>query len=47
MSYVLVYDYLKFRKDPSITFKEIANYIRVALAVALSVHVLYVRSNES
>ena len=37
MSYVLVYDYLKFRKDPSITFKEIANYIRVALAVALSV----------
>ena len=35
--YVLIYDYLKFRKDPSITSKEIANYISVALAVALSV----------
>ena len=35
--YVLIYDYLKFRKDPSIASKEIANYISVALAVALSV----------
>ena len=35
--YVLIYDYLKFRKDPSITSQEIANYISVALAVALSV----------
>ena len=37
--YVLIYDYLKFRKDPSITSKEIANYrsAHVALAVALSV----------
>ena len=35
--YVLIEDYLKFRKDPSITFQEIANYISVALAVALSV----------
>ena len=29
--------YLKIRKDPSITSQEIANYISVALAVALSV----------
>ena len=35
--YVLIYDYLKFRKDLSITSQEIANYISVALAVALSV----------
>ena len=35
--YVLIYDYLKFRKDPSITSQEIANYLSVALAVALSV----------
>ena len=35
--YELVDDYLKFRKDPSITSQEIANYISVALAVALSV----------
>ena len=35
--HVLIYDNLKFRKDPSITSKEIANYISVALAVALSV----------
>ena len=35
--YVLIYDYLKFRKGPSITSQEIANYISVALAVALSV----------
>ena len=35
--YVLIKDDLKFRKDPSITSKEIANYISVALAVALSV----------
>ena len=35
--YVLIYDQLKFRKDPSITSQEIANYIGVALAVALSV----------
>ena len=34
--YVLIYDYLKFRKDPSITSQEIANYLSVALAVALS-----------
>ena len=37
--YVLNDDYLKFRKDPSITSREIANYISVALAVALSVYV--------
>ena len=35
--YVLIYDYLEFRKDPSITSQEIANYISVAVAVALSV----------
>ena len=34
--YVLIYDFLKFRKDPSITSQEIAKYISVALAVALS-----------
>ena len=33
--------YLKFRKDPSITSQEIANYISVALAVALSVEDRY------
>ena len=37
VKYVLIYDYLKLRKDPSITSQEIANYISVALAVALSV----------
>ena len=36
--YVLIYDYLKFRKDPYITSQEIENYIGVALAVALSVY---------
>ena len=36
--YVLIYDYPEIRKDPSITSKEIANYISVALAVALSVY---------
>ena len=35
--YVLIYDYLKFRKDSSINSQKIANYISVALAVALSV----------
>ena len=35
--YMLIDDYLKFRKDPSITSQEIANYISVVLAVALSV----------
>ena len=35
--YVLNDHYLKFRKVPSITSQEIANYISVALAVALSV----------
>ena len=35
--HVLIYDYLKFRKGPSITSQEISNYISVALAVALSV----------
>ena len=35
--YVFIYDYLKLRKDPSITSQVIANYISVALAVALSV----------
>ena len=35
--YVLIYDYLKLRKDLSITSKEIVIYISVALAVALSV----------
>ena len=41
--YVLIFDNLKFRKDPSITSQEIANYIlSVALAVALSVYL----SNE-
>ena len=34
---MLIYDYLKFRNDPFITSEEIANYISVALAVALSV----------
>ena len=38
--YVLIDNYLKFRKDPSITSQEIVNYISVALAVALSVHKL-------
>ena len=33
----MIYDYLKFRKDSSITSQEIANNISVALAVALSV----------
>ena len=36
--YVLIYDYLKFKKDPAITSKEITNYISVALTVALSVY---------
>ena len=36
--YMLIYDYQKFRKDPSITSQEIANYISVALAVALSIY---------
>ena len=35
--YVLIYVYTKFRKDPSITSQAIANYLSVALAVALSV----------
>ena len=35
--YVLIYVNPKFRKDPSITSQEIADYINVALAVALSV----------
>ena len=35
---VLIDDYLKFRKDSLITSQEIANYISVALAVALSVY---------
>ena len=43
--YVLNDDHLKFRKDPFITSQEIAHYISVALAVALSVehgiHVVY------
>ena len=38
VKYVLIDDYLKFRKDPSITSQEIENYISVALAVALSVY---------
>ena len=38
--YVLIYNYLKFRNDPSITSQEIANYISVALAVALSVYMV-------
>ena len=37
--YVLVYDYLKCRKYSSIISQEIANYISVALAVALSVDI--------
>ena len=40
--YVLIYDYLKFRTDPSITSQEIANYISVALAVALSVRIIHI-----
>ena len=36
--YVLIYDYLNFRKRSVITSQEIANYISVALAVALSVY---------
>ena len=39
--YALIHDYLKFRTDSSITSQEIANYISVALAVALSVYVAY------
>ena len=39
--YVLNNNYLKFGKDPSITSQEIANYISVALAVALSVYELH------
>ena len=31
--YVLIYDNLKFRKDPPITSQEIANYLSVALSV--------------
>ena len=38
--YMLIDDYLKFRKDPSITSHEIANYISVALAVVLSVYLV-------
>ena len=37
--YVMIYDYLKFRINQSITSKEIANHISVALAVALSVYI--------
>ena len=40
VTYMLIYDYLEFRKDPSLTSQEIANYISVALAVALSVLLL-------
>ena len=36
--YVLIEDYIKLRKDPSIIYQEKANYISVALAVALSVY---------
>ena len=43
--YVLIYDYLKFRKDLSFTSQEIANYISVALAVALSVYRVHVNDN--
>ena len=39
---MLIYDILKFRKDPSIKSQEIANYISVALAVALSVFKIWV-----
>ena len=35
--YMLIYYYLKFRTNPAISSQEIANYISVALAVALSV----------
>ena len=45
VKYVLIDDYLKFRKDPSITSQEIANYIYVALAVALSVDAVKMNSN--
>ena len=45
--YVLNEDYLKFRKDPSITSQEIANYISVALAVALSVCYPLKQSNRN
>ena len=44
--YVLIDDYLKFRIDPSITSQEIANYISVALAVALSVKSLMEESPQ-
>ena len=37
--YVLNDDYLKFRKDLSITSQEITNYMSVALAVALIVDI--------
>ena len=36
--YVLIYNYLKFRKDLSFTSQDKANYISVALAVALRVY---------
>ena len=39
--YVLIYDYQKFRKDPSITSQDIANYISVVLAVAVSVYIMW------
>ena len=45
--YVLIYDYQKFRKDPSITSQEIANYISVALAVALSVYCIDVNVHHN
>ena len=37
--YILIYDYLKFRKDPSITSQEKVKYVNVALAVTLSVYI--------
>ena len=36
--FVLIYDYLKFRKELSFTSQEITNYISVALVVAFSVY---------
>ena len=37
---MLCHVYPKFKKDSSITSQEIANYISVALALALSVDIL-------
>ena len=40
--FVLIYDYLKFRKDSFFLSQEITNCISVTLAVALSVHTVMI-----